>query len=887
MAWLDFTPLHSLALRIWLAMEKGSRRRPCSSAVCGIKVIQSVSENKHTSSLSFGGQLRHFREARGWARKQLAYQAGCAVVTLQKIEWDERKPSLALAQRLGQALQLAPREYAAFIAAMQAADLLPAKPITPIGDPDPGLIGRDQERQLLVQWLINQGRRLLTLIGPSGVGKTRLAAVAARTDLGPYFPDGVHIVDLAALPQPARLASFMARALGCPVSDDRTAQSTLLAFLASRQLLLVLDQAEHLTDAAPLLTALLTHCPRLVLLVTARAALQLPGESALAVAPLALPPLPLQEPLDLATIGVTPAVALFVARAQAVQPDFTLTPANASAVVELCTRFEGLPLALELIAARVRLMSPQLLLSRLPAATVPRSGLTTQSLAALPGGQPSSQELLRDVLTRSYRLLTRAEQRAFGYFSLLQGGCRQVDAEVLLPIGGQEQEPVARYAWDLLSSLLDKNLIYQGTVAGEPRFLMLAAVRAYAQEQLTALGEAALAQRRHAEHYQRIAQVLAERIVEGNHLDRWLAAAEREQANWHAALRWCLATGEAALALRIATALWRFWWLQGYWQEGREWLEAGLAGFAATDGALYSLQARALHALGMLILAQGEQRAARQQLTTSLALARAIGDEATEALALSALATLWSREGAFAKAEAALLQSMAYDRKTGNTRSLALNWGLLGEINLSARKFAQALPALQQALALQTERNDHHGAMLIQLRLGQAYTELGDYVAARLTLESGLHLAHTLRDPLAEAIGLQLRAELAFATGEEQVGLQTLAAAFAIADTHMVQQNLASLLRVLSEARLRQGDVQLAIQLLGAVYGAQAGWAVQLDHHEQRLLDERLAQLRAHHPPDLCEQAYQTGYSAPTATIAQARAWLATQCAPQVTGQAD
>lgn len=835
-------------------------------------------QNQSTPALSFGYQLRHFRESRGWARKQLAYQAGCAVVTLQKIERDERKPSLDLAQRLGHALQLAPNEYAAFIAAMQAAALLPPNNVSLPQESDPILFGRAHERQLIAHWLINKGRRLLTLTGTGGVGKTRLAEVTATTDLRPHFSDGVHIVELASIHQPALLPNAIARALDCPVADERTVRAALLAFLAPRQLLLVLDNFEQLTAGAPLLTELLAHCPRLVLLVTSRAALHLPEETQLHIEPLAVPPLPMPELLDLATVGATPAVALFVARAQAIEPSFTLTQANVHAVVELCTRLDGLPLAIELVAARVRLMSPQLLLTRLITADgAPRIGLIAQSLTTLPGAQPTRQGTLRHSLTWSYRLLTSVEQRAFSYFSLFQGGCRLVDAEVLLPNGEKDQEQAPLYIWDLLSSLLDKSLIYQRIIDGEPRFLMLETVREYAREQLEAMGDAQQAQRRHAEHYQSIAQVLAERIVEGAQLDHWLAAAEREQANWRAALTWSLASGEAAIALRIATALWRFWWIRSYWQEGREWLERGLARFTAKDSAMYRLQARALRSLGALTLAQGDHGAARQHLTTSLALARAIGDEYTEALALSSLATLWCREGAFAQAETALLQSMAYDRKTANTRDLAVSLGMLGEISLYARDFAKAITYLQQALALQMERNDHHSCMITYLNLGYAYYEIGDYAAAQPPLETGLQLARTLLNHLAEAIGLQQLAQLYFATGEEQQGLQTLATAFAVADTHTLQRNLASLLRVLGEARLRQGDTPLAIRLLSAVQGAQAIWGIHLDQHEQAGLEERLEELRAHSNPHLFAQHYQSGYGAPTATIAHARAWLATQ----------
>ncbi len=819
--------------------------------------------------LSFGNKLRHYREAKGLMRKQLAHQAGCAVVTIQKIERDERKPSFELAQRLGQALQLSPPEHALLLAALQPAPQppLPA-PAAPVA---PTFIGRATERQTIVQRLTSGTTRLLTLTGTGGVGKTRLAETVAA-DLRPAFADGVQIVELATIRQPTLLPSALVRALDGTPSDERTAITTLLELLRPRQLLLLLDNFEQLSTAAPLLTELLEQCPRLTLLVTARAALHLPAEEQLRIEPLALPPRPTAEPVDLAAISSSPAITLFVSRAQAAQPSFTLDQNNVQAVIQLCTLLDGLPLAIELMAARIRLMSPQLLLARLiTAAGRPRLDLIAQPLASLPGSQPTRQETLRASLAWSYQLLNPIEQQAFCHFGLFHGGCRLLDAELLLYPDQAEPEQTTLYTWDLLSSLLDKSLIYQRMVEGEPRFLMLETVREYAREQLLAMPGAHAIQQRYAEHYREVAQRFAERIVEGAQLAQWLAAAEREHANWRAALTWSLDQGEAALALQIATALWRFWWIRSYWQEGCAWLERGLAAFTATNRTAQQLRARALRAAGALRLEQGEHSTARRHLMHSQILARAVGDEYTEALALSSLATLLCREGDFIQAEAAMLQSTAYDRKTGNVRDLAVSLGILGEIGLYQRDFPKAVDYLQQALALQTQRNDHHSCMITQLNLGYACAEQGDYVAAKPHVEAGLQLARLLTNPLAEATGLQQLAELYFATAQPAEARHTLTAAFAVAQKHKLQRNLASLLGVLGEAQLRQGNEAFAIQLFGAVHGAVAAWQIKLDHHEQSRLAARLAQVRAQHNPTAFEFHYRTGFAAPEATITTAR----------------
>ena len=814
-------------------------------------------------------------------RKQLAHQAGCAVVTIQKLERDERKPSLQLAQRLGQALQLSPAEHTLFLAAAQG----PARPATtnakehfaerPDGRFDPTLIGRQAERQTIIQLLSKGATRLLTVTGTGGVGKTRLAEAVAG-ELAPYFADGVHLVELATIHQPALLPNALAHALACPLTDERTVLTTLCEFLRPRQLLLILDNFEQLSIGAQLLTALLDHCPQLALLVTSRALLHLPGERQLQLEPLALPALPTADPIDLAAISTIPAIRLFVTRARTAQPAFVLDQSNVRAVAELCRLVDGLPLAIELTAARVRLMSPNLLLAHLSTrGGRPRIGLIAESLASLPGSQPTRQGTLRASLAWSYQLLNATEQQAFRHLSLFHGGWRLIDAELLLDTEAEEREQATLFTWDLLTSLLDKSLIYQRMVAGEPRFFMLETVREYAWEQFMATPAVAEIQQRYAQHYWSVAQLFAERIVEGAQLDHWLAAAEHEHANWRAALTWSLANDQAGLALHIAIALWRFWWIRSYWQEGRTWLEEGLAALAQSQSALepaqQRLQARASRALGALVLAQGEHPTAQRYLLQSIALARAVNDEYTEALALSSLATLHCREGDYQQAETAMLQSIAYDQKSNNARDLAVSYGMLGEIGLYQRDFAKAIAYLQQALTRQAQRNDHHSCMITHLNLGYAHYEQADYATAEPHLEAGLRIARTLANHLAETVGLQQLAELYFATGQTVRGLATLDAAFAVAQTHGLQRNLASLLRVLGEEQLRQGDAELAIRLFGAVQGATASWGVTLDRHEQAALEQTLAQVRAQSHPVTFELLYRAGFNAPSAMMAEAR----------------
>lgn len=595
---------------------------------------------------SFGYWVRRRRKVLDLTQEELAQRVGCAAVTLRKIEADERRPSVQMAKRFAHCLALPDAECSQFIAAALGRRLVTQLPIPsnlgsrkPPGNlpaPVTSLVGRSTEIATISDCLRTQGVRLLTLTGPVGVGKTRLALEAGQRLLGEYR-DGVFLVALAPVQDPAVVPTATAMVLGVREARDCDLTKSVADFLAAKESLLIFDNFEHLLPATSFLSELLSTCTDLRVLVTSRARLHLYGEHEMVVLPLALPER--DDPLNAADVA---AVRLFCDRAQAAQAGFHLTPSLTPVVAEICRRLDGLPLAIELAAARIRLFSPQELQQRLEHRLPLLSHGAADMLPRLRG--------LETAIAWSYGVLSPAERILFSRLAVFVDGFSLRAAKAVCDFPFIEQVVAADHETSLtlpdvaqgVESLLDQSLLSRRTTeSGSPspsrifcarcpsqmareaaesvsRFFLLETIREFALDRLRANGELAMMQQSHAEYFVDWAEQ-AESQLNGPDQVVWLAQLERESDNLRTALTWLLATRQLTVAARLACALGAFWQRHGHYSEGRRWLQQILEQ-VSPDDLPDTLRARTLQAAASLAHRQGNRQMAQQWLMESLTL---------------------------------------------------------------------------------------------------------------------------------------------------------------------------------------------------------------------------------------------------------------------------
>jgi predicted ATPase/class 3 adenylate cyclase len=593
------------------------------------------------------------------------------------------------------------------------------------------LVGREGEVAEVAERLGGEEVRLLTLTGPGGTGKTRLA-LQAGADLLEEFDDGVFFVSLATITHPELVPSTIAGSLGLRESAGQSLMETLEGYLHHKHLLLILDNFEQVLEGAPLVGELLGTCPELKVLATSRIPLRLYGEQEYPVPPLELPDLVRLPPLERLT--QYEAVRLFVERAKAVKPDFEVTNDNASAVAEICVHLDGLPLAIELAAARTKLLPPQALLSRLG-----------NRLKLLKGGAtnlPARQRTLRATIDWSYELLDEDEKTLFGRLSVFAGGSTlEAIEEICDPQGELE-------ALEVVGSLLEKSLLRREERAGgESRFVMLETIQEYAREKLEESGEAEETRRRHAEHYLALTET-AEPELLGADQGRWMRRLGTEFANLREAHAWSLEPGEgegrAGMRLRLAAALWRFWAAQRF-EEGKVWLQTALE---RDTGGFPALRAKALGALGFILLFQHDYERAMDALEEAIALYGELGDKSGAAFALANLgwATLHGdyrgRVPAFVWEAEALMQEDIDDHARA----------ILGIVRASAAigqgDLDSAVLQLEESLALCRELGDRRSAAMALFVLGVTELRRGHLERGATLLEEGAQISGELGDRL-------------------------------------------------------------------------------------------------------------------------------------------
>ena len=767
-----------------------------------------VSVEQEKSSL-FGTKLRRLREAAGLTQEELAFRAGLTPNAVSGLERGKtRRPYPNTVRSLADALGLTKEERASLLAAVPKRETIAPETPSPVPgasdsslpNPPTPLLGREQELEELRDLLLDNSEvRLLTLTGIGGVGKTHLAVELAREAEGD-FPDGVVFVALAPLRDPALVVPTIARSMGLREGQGQNVADALRAHLSQKQMLLVLDNFEHLLEAAAEVVYLIETCPALLVLATSRAPLRVRGEHEYSVPPLALPSSTQNTTQE--EVLKTSSGRLFVQRARATSPAFALTSENAPSVAAICWRLAGLPLALELAAAKARLLEPAALLSRLDQA------LSTAWARDL----PERQRTMRATLDWSYDLLSEPEQRLFRCLSVFAGGFTLEAAEAV----GASEEP--EEVLDLLGALVEHSLVLvqPPEEGGEARCGMLELVRQYASEKLEESEEGEETRRRHAAFFLDLAERATPELWGARQVG-WLGILERENENLEAAISLSLEDGEAETVARFCWALGVFWWTRGHHREGHRWAEAALGGELPPG-----LRSRVLTVAGGMAYARGDHGAAEARWGEALRISADAGDTLAEG---------YARHG-------------------------------IGMLEMGRSEFAAAASCFRTVFPIFEERGEGLMASLALTLTGTSLLAQGDLGGARRMFEEGLESARRWGNAVGTYVALYNLAQLALARGDLGPAADALEEGVGLSGYTKDRANLAHFLEALSAVAALRGEVERAAVLIGAAEGSLKELGTPVYHYyipDPSLRERAVAEARASLGDEAFEEAWTQG----------------------------